>query len=167
MLSNFTSWVDWALLALLAGSALLGLWRGLVFELLSIAGWLIAYFGAPVLAPLIESWLPQQRFDASLLHVLGLVLSFILILLVWSLGAKLVRALLHATPLSVIDRLLGGLFGCLRGLLVCMILTVLVGMTPAKEWPIWRGSQIASGLQQLLLEARPVLPDELLKMIPA
>lgn len=166
-MSNFTSWVDWALLVLLAGSALLGLWRGLVFELLSIAGWLIAYFGAPVLAPVVESWLPQQRFDASLLHVLGLVLSFILILLVWSLGAKLVRALLHATPLSVIDRLLGGLFGCLRGLLVCLTLAVLIGMTPAKDWPSWRGSQIASGLQQLMHEVRPVLPDELLKLIPA
>jgi membrane protein required for colicin V production len=162
-----TSWVDWVLLALLAGSALLGLWRGLVFELLSIAGWLIAYFGAPVLAPLMESWLPQQRFDPSLLHVLGLVLSFILILLIWSLGAKLVRALLHATPLSLIDRLLGCMFGFLRGLLVCLTLAVLVGMTPAKDWPSWHDSQLAAGLQKVLHEVRPALPDELLKLIPA
>ncbi len=166
-MANLNSWLDWVLLALLAVSALLGLWRGLVFELLSIAGWLIAYFGSPVLAPLIEAWLPQQRFDATLLHVIALCLSFVLILLVWSLGAKLVRALLHATPLSIIDRLLGAVFGFLRGVLVCAILTVLVGMTPAKEWQIWRDSHLASGLQQLLLEARPVMPDELLKLIPA
>lgn len=152
---------------MLALSALLGLWRGLVFELLSIAGWLIAYFGAPVLAPVIEAWLPQQRFDAALLHVIALCLSFIAILLVWSLGAKLVRALLHATPLSIVDRLFGAVFGCLRGLLVCVILTVLVDMTPAKEWQIWRDSQLATGLRQLLLEARPAMPDELLKLIPA
>ncbi|MCV2368772.1 CvpA family protein [Roseateles oligotrophus] len=162
-----TSWLDWVLLVLLVGSALLGLWRGLVFELLSIAGWLIAYFGAPVLAPLVEAWLPQQRFEAGLLHVLGLSLSFILILLVWSLGAKLVRALLHATPLSVIDRLAGCVFGFLRGLLVCLILAVLVGMTPAKDWSTWQESHLASGLQKVLHEIRPVLPDELLKLIPA
>ncbi|MDC8774006.1 CvpA family protein [Roseateles albus] len=162
-----TSWVDWALLGLLAVSALLGLWRGLVFELLSIAGWLMAYFGAPILAPLVESWLPQQRFEASLLHVLGLCLSFILILLVWTLGAKLVRALLHATPLSLVDRLLGCIFGFLRGLLVCLILAVLVGMTPAKDWSSWHDSQLAAGLQKVLNEVRPALPDELLKLIPA
>lgn len=161
-----TSWVDWALLALLVGSALLGLWRGLVFELLSIAGWLIAYFGAPVLAPLIEAWLPQERLEASLLHVLGLSLSFILILLIWSLGAKLVRALLHATPLSVIDRLLGCMFGFLRGLLVGLILAVLVGMTPAKEWSSWKDSQLAAGLQKVMREVRPVLPDGVLKFLP-
>ena len=166
-MSNLTSWVDWVLLALLAVSALLGLWRGLVFELLSIAGWLIAYFAAPMLAPVIESWMPQQRFDPGLLHVLALCLSFILILLVWSLGAKLVRALLHATPLSIIDRLLGGAFGLLRGLLICAILTLLINMTPAKDWPSWRESQLGAGLQQLLREVRPVLPDEVLKLIPA
>ncbi|MCV2355525.1 CvpA family protein [Paucibacter sp. B2R-40] len=166
-MSNLTSWVDWALLALLAGSALLGLWRGLVFELLSIAGWLIAYFGAPALAPLVESWLPQQRFEAGMLHVLGLSLSFILILLVWTLGAKLVRALLHATPLSVIDRLLGCMFGFLRGLLVCLIMAVLVSMTPAKDWSSWQESQLAAGLQKVLHEVRPALPDEVLKYVPA
>ena len=38
--------LDWALLAVLATSVLVGLWRGLVYELLSLAGWLVVWFVA-------------------------------------------------------------------------------------------------------------------------
>jgi len=125
------SWVDLVLLGLLLASVLLGLWRGLVFELLSLAGWVVAYFGCPYVAVYIASWLPAERMGPSLLHVASLVLGFILILIVWGLGAKLLRALIHATPLSVFDRLLGAGFGVLRGVLVCLLLVVVVSMTPA------------------------------------
>ena len=39
-------WVDWALLAVLALSIAVGLWRGLVFEVLSLVGWVGAYIAA-------------------------------------------------------------------------------------------------------------------------
>lgn len=35
--------LDWGLLAVLALSMLLGAWRGLVFEVLSLAGWVLAF----------------------------------------------------------------------------------------------------------------------------
>ena len=165
---DFTiSWVDVTLLLLLAVSVLVGLWRGLVFELLSIGGWVAAYFACPYLAPLIERWLPQERLGPSLTHVAGLVLGFILVIVVWGLGAKLLRALIHASPLSVFDRLLGAGFGVLRGLLVCLLLVVIVSMTPVVTSPTWQASQVAPKLQQLLQAMRPVLPDDLVKLIPA
>ena len=39
-------WVDWTLLAVLALSVAVGLWRGLVFELMSLVGWFAAYLAA-------------------------------------------------------------------------------------------------------------------------
>ncbi len=160
-------WVDIALLLLLAASVLLGLWRGLVFELLSIAGWIVAYFACPFLAPWIAAWLPTERIGPSLLHIASLVLAFILIVIVWGLAAKLLRALIHASPLSVFDRLLGGGFGVLRGLLVCLLVVVVVSMTPAVTSPTWQASVMAPRLQQLLQQMRPVLPEDLVKLIPA
>lgn len=161
------SWVDLLLLGLLAVSVLVGLWRGLVFELLSLAGWMAAYFGCPFVAPLIAQWLPSQRMGPSLVHVSSLLLAFLLILLIWGLAAKLLRALVHASPLSVFDRLMGAGFGIVRGVLVCLLLVVVVSMTPAAASTTWQASQVAPWLQAVLQGLRPVLPADVVKLIPA
>ncbi len=161
------SWVDLALLLLLLASVLVGLWRGLVFELLSLLGWVFAYFACPFVAPWIEAWLPAERMGPTLLHVAGLVLAFMLILILWGIAAKLLRMLIQASPLSFIDRLLGAGFGVLRGLLVCLLLVVVVSMTPAVGSPTWQASVVAPRLQQLLHQMRPVLPEDLVKLLPA
>jgi membrane protein required for colicin V production len=166
-MNSAISWVDLLLLAMLAASVLLGLWRGLVFELLSIAGWVVAYLGAPYLAPTLQAWLPQERLGPSALHVAGLVLAFILILLAWGLAAKLLRALIHASPLSVLDRLAGGGFGVLRAALLAVLMVVVVNMTPIAATDAWQASQGVPHLQQLLLGLRPLLPVDISKMIPA
>ena len=159
-------WVDLVLLGILAVSVLLGLWRGLVFEVLSIMGWMVAYFACPYVAPFIANWLPQDQLAPNLLHALSLVLAFMLILLLWGLSARLLRALIHATPLSIIDRVLGGGFGVLRGVLIGLLAVVLVSMTPAVHSAPWQESQVAPWLQAALHLLTPVLPAEVLKFIP-
>jgi membrane protein required for colicin V production len=161
------SWVDLLLLGMLLVSVLVGLWRGLVFEILSLAGWVVAYLCAPYAAMLIVGWLPAQRMGPGLAHVASLVLGFVLILVLWGLAAKLLRALIHATPLSLIDRMLGAGFGVLRGMLLCLLLVVVVSMTPAVGSATWQASQLAPRLQGLLQDMRPVLPDDVVKLIPA
>lgn len=169
------NWVDVALLLALGLSVLLGLWRGLVFEVLSVLGWIVAYFAAPYLAPWLLSvldagmgdWLREHQLQAGLPAMVGLLLAFFLILLLWGLGAKLLRALIHASPLSVLDRLAGAGFGALRGVLLCLLLVLVVGMTPAAASSAWRASQLAPVLDQLLVHARPWLPEALRSRLPA
>lgn len=161
------NWVDIALLSLLAISVLLGAWRGLVFELMTIAGWGVAYLASPFVAPFIERFIPPEKVGPALIHALGLVLGFILVLLVWGLGAKLVRALIHATPLGLIDRLGGAAFGVLRAVLLALLATVIVGMTPAVRSQAWTESQAAPWLQAALTQLRPLLPAALHDYIPA
>lgn len=160
------SWVDLALLAMLVVSVLLGVWRGLVFEVMTIVGWLVAWMAAPFVAPWIERVLPQDKWSPTLLHALGLVLAFLLVLLLWGLGAKLVRALIQATPLSIIDRLGGAVFGVLRGVLLGLVVAVVVGMTPAARSPAWNESMLAPWLQGTLVQVRPLLPQALHDYIP-
>lgn len=159
-------WVDLVLLALLSISVLLGLWRGLVFEVLSVAGWVVAYLGARYLAPWTAGWLPAERLGPALTHGASLVLGFVLILIVWGLVAKLLRAVIHASPLSAFDRLGGAGFGVLRGVLIAMLLVVVVSMTPAAESAAWTDSQIAPWVQALLQGLRPLLPAEVLRFVP-
>ncbi|MCH7345523.1 CvpA family protein [Pelomonas sp. CA6] len=160
------AWVDIALLAMLAISVLLGLWRGLVFELLSIAGWVVAYLAAPYIAPYAQGWLPQERLGPNLLHALGLVIGFVLVLVVWGLSARMLRALIHASPLSALDRMGGAAFGLLRAGLLSLLVFVLVGMTPAVNSQAWRDSQLAPWLGVGLQGLRPLLPQALHEYIP-
>jgi membrane protein required for colicin V production len=159
------AWVDLLLLVLLLASVLVGAWRGLVFELLSLAGWLVAYFGAPHLAPVVAGWLEHAHWAQGMQRGASIVLAFLLILVLWSLGAKLIRALIHASPLSVLDRFAGLGFGVLRGLLLCLLLVVVVGMTPLVQTSTWQASRMAPWFEQLLLGLKPMLPDEVLKFV--
>ncbi len=161
------TWVDLALLAMWLISILLGIWRGLVFEVMTIVGWVVAYLTAPFVAPFIEQFLPAHRLGPTLLHAAGLVLGFMLVLLVWGLGAKLIRALIHATPLGLIDRMGGAAFGVVRGLLLGLLVAVVVGMTPAVRSEPWTDSQLAPWLQGALMQVKPLLPAALHDYLPA
>ncbi len=160
------SWIDLGLGAVLLISVGVGLWRGLVFELLSLIGWVVAYFGAPYAAPWLTQWLPATQLGPTLLHVTGLVLGFALILLVWGLAARLLKSLIHASPLSVLDRLGGAGFGALRGVLIALLAVMVAGFTPLARSATWQASQVAPWLQSLMQDLRPMLPETLARIVP-
>jgi membrane protein required for colicin V production len=161
-------WVDWTLLAVLALSVVVGLWRGVVFEVMSLAGWVVAWFAAQWLAPEVVPYL--ERFGepgAPALHAAAFVGAFVTVLVGWSLLARLVRLLLHATPLSVPDRLLGGGFGVLRGGVLLLVVATVVSFTPAAQSQAWRGSHGAHWLGLSLQAVKPLLPAAAQQMLPA
>jgi membrane protein required for colicin V production len=152
-------WLDWSMLAVLALSVLVGVWRGFVFELMSLAGWLVAWFGAQWAAPQLLPWLPVAAADSPLRLAAAFLLCFVGLLLGWALLARLLRMLLHATPLSLPDRLLGAGFGALRGLVLLLALASVIALTPAAQSTGWRLSQGARWLELGLQALKPLLPD--------
>lgn len=159
------SWVDLALLAVLVLSIGIGLWRGLVFEVMSLAGWVVAYFAAPPLAPLIEQLLPQGKFGPAVVHMVSLALAFIFVLVVWSLATRLVKTLIHATPLSVVDRLGGAGFGALRGLFIALLLVLVIGASPIAQSATWQASRAAPVLCGVLRDVSPLLPEPVARFV--
>lgn len=155
------TWVDLALLMVLGVSVVVGAIRGFVYEALSLAAWVVAYFASPFLAPWVQGWLPADSREAGWQGVASVVLAFVLILVLVSLVAKLLRALLHATPLKAVDRLLGCGFGLLRGVLLCLLAGVLVGMTPLRQHPTWTQSHARPVLVGVLRSLAPLLPGGL------
>jgi membrane protein required for colicin V production len=160
-------WVDWALLGVLALSAMVGLWRGLVFEVLSLMGWLAAYIAAQLLSPALAVYLPIGTPGGALNHAAAFAVAFVVALIVWTLLSRLLRLLIHATPLQVIDRVLGGGFGLLRGAVLLLAVATVVSMTPMGHSPAWQHSQGAAWLGVALQGLRPVLPDNLVRHLPA
>jgi membrane protein required for colicin V production len=88
------------LLAVLVVSMIVGLVRGFVFEVMSLLGWLVAWFGSQYLARELAPHLPIGTPGSAGNMAAAYVLCFVGILIVWTLLAKLVRLLVHATPLS-------------------------------------------------------------------
>jgi membrane protein required for colicin V production len=152
-------WVDWAFLGVLAFSVLVGLVRGFVFECLSLAGWLVAWFGAQWAAPQLAPHLPVGTHGSALNLAAALTLSFVAVLVAWSLLARLVRLVVHATPLSLPDRLLGGGFGALRAGVLLLAVAGVVALTPAAQSQGWRGSNGVRWLEAALQVVKPLLPD--------
>ena len=154
------SWLDWTLLAVLVLSVVVGLVRGFVFECLSLAGWVAAWFAAQWGGPVLAPYLPQMSIGntgSALNQGLAFVLAFIAALIVWSLLARLIRMLIHATPLSLPDRLLGAGFGLLRGTVLLLVVATVVTLTPASQSQGWRTSHGAHWLGVALVTLKPLL----------
>jgi membrane protein required for colicin V production len=165
--AGFTlGWVDLGLLGLLALSVLVGLVRGFVFEALSLAGWVVAYFVAQWAAPLIGERLPIGAAGSSANHAASLVLGFFAAFIVWSILVRLLRSLIHATPLSIIDRLLGAAFGGVRGTVILLVIATVVAMTPLAQAPQWQSAHGVRLLYTVLAEIRPLLPEAAARWLP-
>ncbi len=157
---------DWVLLTLLVLSVLLGVWRGLMFEVLSVLGWVVAFFVAQAWADDVVPWLPIDRLAPPLQLAIGFALVFIVIAFVGGLIAWLVQKLVASVGLRPVDRVLGGAFGLLRGAVILLALTLVVTITSMQTASWWSGSPTAGLLSQTLLSVKPLLPDPLARHIP-
>ncbi len=160
-------WVDWVLLAVLVLSAAVGLWRGLVFEVLSLLGWVAAYIAAQALSSTVAPLLPVGVADGPVNQGAAFALVFVLSLVIWTLLSRLLRLIVHATPLQLIDRVLGGGFGLLRGVVLLLAVATVVALTPAARSPHWQASQGAGLLAGLLQALKPLLPESVARHLPA
>jgi membrane protein required for colicin V production len=161
------SWLDWTLLGVLALSVVVGVVRGFVFECLSLAGWLVAWFAAQWTAPLLAPRVPVGASGSALNLGVAFALAFIAALVVWALLARLIRLLIHATPLSLPDRLLGAFFGAARGGVLLLAVASVVALTPAAQSTAWRASKGARWLMQTLQVLKPLLPEPAARLLPA
>jgi membrane protein required for colicin V production len=160
-------WVDLALLAALLLSMLIGLWRGLLLEVLALAGWLVAWFGAHWLAPQWAPHLPIGDPGSGLRAAAAFVAAFVVVLIGCGVAARLLRALLQATPMRGVDRLLGGAFGLLRGVVLLIVLAAVVALSPAASAPEWHASRGAQWLGTALQGLKPLLPPDVARHLPA
>ena len=139
-------------------SAIVGLVRGITFELLSLAGWFAAYFGGRWLEPFVAPHLPIGAAGSGLNRGAAFASAFLAVLIVWSLLARGVSALIGATPLRPLDRLLGAAFGLARGVVVLLVVATLVAYTPLARSEAWRQSVGAVWLGEMLHGLLPLVP---------
>jgi membrane protein required for colicin V production len=153
--------------AVLAASVLLGLWRGLVYEALSVLNWLAAFVLAQWLAPRAAQFLPLSRAGESIQYAAGFVVVFIAALFAGGLLAWLTKKLVEAVGLRPVDRVLGGAFGLVRGVVAVLALAVLVHLARLQDGVWWTESVTAGVATAALRGLKPVVPERFGAYFPA
>jgi len=159
--------LDWIFLGVLLLSLAVGAWRGLVYEVLSVLSWIAAFVLAQWFAPEAAQWLPMSGAAESMRYAAGFVLVFILAIFAGGLIAFLTKKLIAAVGLRPADRMLGAAFGLVRGIIILLALTVVVGITPMRSAQVWQESTGAHIASVALTGLKPVLPQEFGKYLPS
>lgn len=158
--------IDWILVAVLAASMLLGAWRGLVYEVLSVMGWIAAFVLAQWFAPDVAEKLPMQNSGETLRYAAAFVLVFIVSVFVAGLISALMKKIISVVGLRPVDRILGATFGLFRGLILLLAFSVVVHTTALQESDWWLESQGGPMLMNLLKGLRPMLPEKFGAYLP-
>lgn len=104
-----------------------GFKRGLVFELISIVGLIIAIYGAFKFSNMAESYLLENAKDIEkFVPLLSFIIVFLIILLVIMLMGKIMEKLIKFTGLGIFNKLAGVAFGTVKAALIVGILTGLL-----------------------------------------
>lgn len=157
MANSGLGWIDVLMLAVLAASAVVGVLRGLAFELLSLAGWVVAWLCAKAWALPLAERLHIGSPGSALQQGAGLLICFIGVLVGWRLVSWLIQQVIQATPLAPLDRALGAVFGLLRGALILLVLVLGFGLTPLRASQSWQTSTGVRWSQGVLTVVGPAV----------
>jgi membrane protein required for colicin V production len=151
------TWVDYTVIVVLVFSIAWGVWRGLVHEVFSLAGWILAFVAGNLFATPLAAMLPSPM-RPELRVVVAYVLIFVATLVVAALLAALFTRFVKVSVLHSLNRWLGALFGLLRGLVIIVVLAMVAGLTSLPRKPDWLDSATGYSLGQTVVQLRPWLP---------
>lgn len=133
---------DLLLLAVIGVSTLLGLMRGFIGVLASLAAWVLASWAAFRFGARVALMLAGRGEPGAGQLLAGYGLSFLGVLIVVGGAGWLVRKLVHSVGLSGLDRALGVALGLARGGFIACTLVLLMGFTAMPRERSWRESQV-------------------------
>ena len=133
---NFTA-VDWAIIAVLGLSILLSLWRGFVREAVSLAGWIAAFVIANMFVGEMAVFLQQWIANVTGRYVAAYALLFAGMLMVAGIAGKLSAQVVKVTGLTLLDRLLGTVFGFARGIIIVLVVVYVLRQLAPPQNLLW------------------------------
>jgi membrane protein required for colicin V production len=149
---------DYLVLFVLLSSVVISTMRGLVKEILSLLGWVVAFvvanaYGA-ALAPMLPSMIPGEAVRL----MVAFVALFIGVRILMGLLTLAVDAAVKASGLSLADRGLGGLFGLARGIVIVLFAVILCGMTSIPQQAFWKNALLSPMAESGARTVKPFLP---------
>lgn len=152
--------LDYTVITVLVVSIAWGAWRGLVHEVFSLAGWIMAFLAGNLFAAPLSDLLPAVM-RPELRVIVAFVAIFVGTLVIAALIAALITKFVTVSVLHSLNRWLGALFGLLRGLLIVVVLAMVAGMTSLPRRQAWTQSATGYSLAQTVVQLKPWLPPAL------
>src|SRR3990167_4123813 len=159
------NWIDYLVLAIILWSIIAGFMRGLVKEIVSLITLVAAGIIAIIFANPLANWIASASYAQSLISsmsthlgvdtvqsvsyiILGLsyIILFLAVLIIGAVIGSSISYAVAATGIGIINRILGGLFGMIRGVVIVIVIMFLVELTPLVG-PAWAQSQFANSFQ--------------------
>ena len=128
--------VDTAILVVTVLSFIFGLWRGLVNEVLSLVTWIAALLVARIYSEYLAGLLLNYLENDSVRYVTAFALIFVIVMMLGTLLNRMLSKLLTITGFKFVDRLLGGVFGIARGLIIVLFVAFIssVFVSQTEQW---------------------------------
>jgi len=143
------NWVDWIILSILGLSVLIGLFRGLISELLGLVIWATAFWASWAFGPAVAAWLGQYLSMPTARMVIGYGGVLMGVLIIGAIIRAIISRILWRTGLSGMDRMLGMVFGFARGALIVAFMVFLFSLTALTQESWWRQSNMVPQFQGL------------------
>ncbi len=156
---------DYFAIAIVGISMLLGLTRGAIKEVFSLASWIIAFIVARLFSVQFAQILESAVSNLSLRLLTAFIILFIVALIVMGLISLMLTAAIKKIGLGSLDRLLGTVIGFLRGVVIMLVLVILGGMTTLPQQSDWRNAFTSGWFEVLAQTVKPWLPEAMAKRI--
>lgn len=164
------NFIDYAILVILAISAVLSTLRGMTREALGLLGWALAVLLARLTGPLLEEPISSIVPNEDLVSGIAWTIPFIITVIVWFVLATLISPGLKKAGLGSLDRWLGVIFGFVRGvfMVTAIYIGVLIGLGGENNMPkIFTDSQSANVIRAIGGIITPILPEDLSEQLQA
>lgn len=159
------NWFDVAIIATLALSILVGLWRGFIGEVMALACWVLAFWIAWMFGPSLADRFSASISVPSVRVLLAYALCFIAVLIAGAIVAFLLRKLVSGSGLSGTDRLLGMVFGLVRGAALVVLVVLLMKFTPVVRDDWWQNSRMLPTFDRGARWVTTMLPERVARYL--
>ncbi|MDE3020595.1 MAG: CvpA family protein [Pseudomonadota bacterium] len=156
---------DYSAIFIIVISVFIGLVRGLTRELLSLVGWFLSIWLVMHETLTTASLLPVGIASQAGRDFLAFLLLFVLGFLVAWLVRILLTRFVEGIGLGGLDRILGMVFGGMRGVAVCMVLVLAAGFTSLPQRPFWSQAMLSRPLVTMVKSVLPWLPSDVVKRV--
>lgn len=152
---------DYLVLFVLVSSVVISTMRGLVKEILSLLGWIVAFVVANAYGARLAVLLPDVIPGETVRLIVAFIALFLGVRILMGLLSLALGALIEASGLSLADRGLGGLFGLARGIVIVLAAVILCSMTAIPQQAFWKDALLSPLAETGARTVKPFLPAAL------
>ncbi len=151
---------DFIIIGIVALSVIISLLRGFIREALSLATWIIAAYLAYTLSSSTGLLLSDYISSAATRSGVAFVGIFLAIIIVGAIVNFFIGRLISVSGLGLVDRLLGVVFGVLRGVLMIALVILMFQASSLTERQWWRHSQLIPVIEPISHQMQELFPKD-------